>query len=88
MTSKLHGARWRGHAWADEKIGIYNFLNNCADLMYNASFEMQSPYPYELPRTRLAMPMLALADVDSDDEEDDDDSEDEGDEDSFLQSLD
>ena len=72
MTSKLHGARWRGHAWADEKIGIYNFLNNCEDLMYNASFEMQSPYPYEVPRTSLAMPILGLAAGDSDVDEADD----------------
>ena len=73
VTSTLHGATFRGHAWADEKNVIYNFLCSCEDLMYDATVERLAPYTHEVPGTRLARP--ALADGDSDDKVDSDDED-------------
>ena len=77
VTSTLHGATFRGHAWAAEKIDIYNFLCSCEDLMYDATVERLAPGTLEVPGTRLARP--ALADGDSDDEVDSDDEDEEDD---------
>ena len=85
VISTLHGATFRGHAWAAEKIDIYNFLCSCEDLMYDATIERPAPYTHELPRTRQAMTMLALADVDPDDEVDSDDEDEEDDEDDNIE---
>ena len=75
VTSKLKGEKWKGHAWADEKNDIFRFISNCENMMFAAAaatVEMQSPYPYEVPRTSLAMPILGLAAGDSDVDEADD----------------
>ena len=77
VISTLHGATFRGHAWAAEKIDIYNFLCSCEDLMYDATIERLAPYTHEVPGTRLAT--LALADDDADDEVDSDDEDEEDD---------
>ena len=77
VTSTLRGATFRGHAWADEKNVIYNFLCSCEDLMYDATVERLAPGTLEVPGTRLARP--ALADGDSDDEVDSDDEDEEDD---------
>ena len=45
VTSAIHGAKWQGHHWADEKSGICSFLNSYEDLMYEASCAQQSSVP-------------------------------------------
>ena len=45
VTSALHGAKWKGRHWADEKSGICSFLNSYEDLMYEASCAQQSSVP-------------------------------------------
>ena len=67
VTSSLHGATWKGHQWADERMRICRFLNSCEDLMYQASrasISAQAPTPSSVPFTSLALRsnLLALGD--------------------------
>ena len=76
VVSTLRGATFRGPAWADEKIDIYNFLCSCENMMQNATIERLAPYTHEVPGTRLAR--LALADGDGDEVDYDDEDEEDG----------
>ena len=90
VTSTLHGARFKGHAWPAEKHDIFSFLSSCEDMRDRAAWAEQPPEPYEVPRPFQHMRVLALPDRDYDDDDDDDDEgeDDEEEELSFLQSLD
>ena len=60
VTSALHGAKWKGQYWADEKYGICEIMEGAVldlgkvegavlDLMYDASCEIQAPYTWNVP---------------------------------------